>query len=352
MATTAYYFLNDLFDCEDRLIKDCRLPDTPGSRRTLREELWEHMHKELLPLLHSQKHHQTTIVNKIKRHFLNNERSHRKATNNPVFYYGIGRPISPDEARKCFVYSTIYPFLIPKDQLKLIKKHDGSPRMYNIITAQQQNIHDGFLQLRQTGRLIEKELFEHYITDQSTIWCGQPSVGFPIDIHGSDDEKFIYGNLVSYNFNEAFHPQEPGTLFIQHIPNTMDIKNSQKEKNPPHFFFQCTYLIAGITYLVFYIPDTIEGRIILGLMKDAFKKQNLFAMDGRTHKRVRMGRVHKKTSLYGEYGYPDGTYLERVASELFRLGSSPFISSFSNDKHFDPGTDPYPKEKRFIIKYK
>ena len=174
-----------------------------------------------------------------------------------MFYFGIGRPISPDEARKCFVYSTIYPFLIPKDQLKLIKKHNGVPRMYNIIAAQQQNIHDGFLQLRQTGRLIEKELFEHYITDQSAVWRGQPSVGFPVDIPGSGDEKFIYGHLVSYNFNDSFLPQEPGTLLIEHIPNTMHIRYSQKKKEHPSFFFQCTYLIAGMRYLSFYIPDTM-----------------------------------------------------------------------------------------------
>ena len=143
----------------------------------------------------------------------------------------------------------------------------------------------------------------------------------------------FFGNLVHFNYNphDGFCPQRNGTLFIQLVNNNK--------------FFRLEYKRYR-----FYLPNTEYGKLVLCMMKDAFKKGNLFALTKEGH--IRHGRIHKKTSLHGTYGFPDAGYTARVLGELNLLGSSPYTYQYSKDKNCDIGTDPYPEEKRWKIQFK
>ena len=78
-----------------------------------------------------------------------------------------------------------------------------------------------------------------------------------------------------------------------------------------------------------YLPDTTEGREVLGLLKTAFQRGLTFAVGqsvttGRQNTTVWNG-VHHKTNLTGgssHFGYPDVQYFERVKEELAQKGIS------------------------------
>lgn len=78
-----------------------------------------------------------------------------------------------------------------------------------------------------------------------------------------------------------------------------------------------------------YLPDTKEGREILGLLKVAFDRKLSFTIGtsvttGQTNTTVWNG-IHHKTNIRGgptRFGYPDPTYFNRVQEELAVKGVS------------------------------
>lgn len=234
-----------------------------------------------------------------------------------ILDYAIGTPVSKSQALKNF--------LCP--EVKVKKQQLTSDGLYlDPITLQELPVKD-LVQLKETGEIMSRESFEEYINNNTTTWCGKQSVGF------KSPDGTIFGNLVRFNYNphEGFCPQKNGTLFIQ-------LTDYNK-------FFKLEYKNYR-----FYLPNTKDGKLVLCMMKDAFKKGNLFAFTKGGH--IRHGRIHKKTSLHGTYGFPDAGYTARVLGELNLLGSSPYIYQYSNDKNCDIGTDPYPEEKRWKIQMK
>ena len=76
-----------------------------------------------------------------------------------------------------------------------------------------------------------------------------------------------------------------------------------------------------------FIPDTEEGREILALLVECFRRRLTFTVGfsvvrGRDNCIVWNG-VHHKTNTHGGatgYGYPDDTYLNRVRQEMALKG--------------------------------
>jgi hypothetical protein len=251
-----------------------------------------------------------------------------------VLEYNLGQPVSVKEARCVFLRPEINVDSVPKDQRQLLDLEKKT--MMDFITLQETPLVD-FVQLQVTGELMTRENFEEMLTRNTTRWCGKQSVGFKTPGGG------IFGNLVLYNYDElSFFPQKPGTLRISTVPNVEEIPSERHPKVVvPLQYFRLEYYGK-----VSFLPDTPEGRRVLGLMKDAFKKGNLYAFDRYGY--IRNGRVHKKTSLSGTaWSYPDDTYLQRVSGELSALGSTPFLYQFSDDPNYEPEKDPYPLETRF-----
>ena len=262
----------------------------------------------------------------------------------PVYRFHLGEPISYTQALSHFREPDIRldrlsPF--KRSAFAVSDKRSATTMLYDPILMEQVPSED-MVQLKVDGELLSKEMFVHLCDSHRTTWCGKPNVGF------KSPSGVIYGNLVLYNYDHAdFFPQKPGTLSIRRIANRTGVPCQQKpvEMTPTHYF-ELSY--SGY---VFFLPDTKEGVLVLCLMKDAFKKGNLFAFSARGS-RPRHGRVHKKTALEAgpyRYGFPDDTYLERVTSELNALGSSPYLYQFSQDPSFTVELDPYPKETRFRI---
>lgn len=197
------------------------------------------------------------------------------------------------------------------------------------------------IQIRHTGEILSRETFNLLLQNNKTIWIGKESIGFK-----TPRLQTLFGNLVSYNYDlQNYFPQKAGTLTITSVMNSGRVPCQDKpDRIVPSHYFRLDYF--GHTS---YLPDTKEGRRVLALMKDAFKKGNLYGFSRKG--RVRQGRIHKKTTLQGTYGYPDNTYLERVTGELRSLGSSPFTFQFAPNASWDPATDPYPKEKRFVLRF-
>lgn len=251
----------------------------------------------------------------------------------------LGNPVSPTQALHDFVMKKIDFDKIPKIQKDMV---DTSKKIFtDPITLQQQSF-DQIVQLKESGELLSKDTLKDLFVRNTSIWCGKQNVGFFTPITNT-----MLGNPVSYNFDMSdFFPQPPSVLSIVRIKNTSKIPSSKKPLIVPEFYFRFHYL----NNLVFYLPDTADGRKIFFLFKDAFKKGNLFAVDKTGY--IRHGRIHKKTSLgTGTHAFPDDTYLERVYGELRSIGSTLFTYRHSDDKAFNLYADPYPKEKRFQLKF-
>jgi deltex-like protein len=73
-----------------------------------------------------------------------------------------------------------------------------------------------------------------------------------------------------------------------------------------------------------YLPNNAEGKEVCSLLREAFDAGLIFTV-GRS---ITTGRencviwndIHHKTSLTGQFGYPDATYLQRVKAELAAKG--------------------------------
>ena len=81
------------------------------------------------------------------------------------------------------------------------------------------------------------------------------------------------------------------------------------------------------TYRTNYIPNTKNGRILLGLLKIAFDRKLTFTIGtsvttGQKNTVVWNGIHHKSSTSGGpsNYGYPDPTYFNRVTEELASKG--------------------------------
>ena len=73
-----------------------------------------------------------------------------------------------------------------------------------------------------------------------------------------------------------------------------------------------------------YLPDNAEGQRILALLCTAWDRRLCFTIGTSMTtgaKDVLVWNIHHKTALVGgTHGYPDPTYLQRVAEELMQYG--------------------------------
>jgi len=251
----------------------------------------------------------------------------------------LGGPTSEKMAYEKFLESKVDLGKVPQEQKKLINLQTNS--YYDVIAMQQYTLDSkDLVQLKLSGEIMLKENFDSLVKNNKTIWCGKENVSFITPL-----TKTFMGTPTFFNL-DPFYPQKPGTLFIKRIENVHKIKSRSNPLTVPEYFFRFTYS----NYTDFYLPDTPDGRKVLFLYKDAFKKGNLFGFN--EYGGLRRGRVHLKTTLEGTFGYPDNAnvpYLERVTGELFDLGSSLYTYMHSHDKVFDWKADPFPNEKRFKI---
>jgi hypothetical protein len=226
---------------------------------------------------------------------------------------------------------------VPRLQKELI---DSSRGEYTDPITLEQHPLSAVVQLRESGEIMTRESFDELVLRNTTEWQGRENVGFFSLVTNT-----MIGNAVSYNYDhDQYFPQKPGTLNIKRVPNAAGVPSTTSPMETPSHYFLLSYL--GYS---FYLPDSPGGRQVLFMMKDCFKKGNLFAF-GRNGS-IRHGRVHKKTRPQGSaHAYPDNTYLERVSGELFSLGSTLFTYRIG-DPLFSLPTDPYPREKRFRITY-
>jgi hypothetical protein len=301
-------------------LKKCRLPFTPFTSYVLKQTVREYAQKKRVDTKTLDQRYPIVIKDV------------------DVLEYNLGQPVSVKEAHRVFLRSDIDVEKIPKDQKDHLDLENKT--MMDFITLQETPLSD-FVQLQVTGELLTRENFEEMVQHNTTRWCAKQSVGFKTPGGG------ILGNLVLYNFDgKSFFPQKPGTLRISTVPNVAQVPSETHPKVVvPSKYFRLEYFGKSS-----FLPDTSEGRRVLGLMKDAFKKGNLYAFDRYGY--VRNGRIHKKTSLSGTaWSYPDDTYLQRVSGELSALGSTPFLYQFSDDPHYTPQKDPYPLETRFRIEF-
>lgn len=253
----------------------------------------------------------------------------------------LGKCISKSMAAKQFLNPRVDISKIPSEQYDLV---DFVKKTYiDPITLQQQSLDSlTVVQIRESGEIMTRDTFNDIVNRNVQKWQGKENVGFK-------SINTIIGNPVLFNYDEephGFFRQKPGTLTISRIDNKQKFP-SAKGIIPTHYF-----MLRYFNY-TFYLPDTVAGRRVLFMMKDAFKKGNLLAYSDDGY--VRNGRVHKKTSLYGgstKYGYPDDYYLDRVIGELTDLGSSLYTYRHSQDPYFRLSADPYPDEKRFLIDFK
>jgi deltex-like protein len=92
------------------------------------------------------------------------------------------------------------------------------------------------------------------------------------------------------------------------------------------YYFPSTKLYSG-TRRYAYLPNTTEGREVLGLLKVCFDRRLTFTVGtsvttGESNTTVWNG-VHHKTNTTGGsqyFGYPDTTYFNRVKQELAAKG--------------------------------
>jgi deltex-like protein len=78
------------------------------------------------------------------------------------------------------------------------------------------------------------------------------------------------------------------------------------------------------TYRCAYLPNNAEGNEVCNLLREAFDAGLIFTV-GRSittscDNCVIWNDIHHKTSLTGQFGYPDATYLQRIKAELAAKG--------------------------------
>ncbi|XP_049978351.1 protein mono-ADP-ribosyltransferase PARP14-like [Alexandromys fortis] len=111
--------------------------------------------------------------------------------------------------------------------------------------------------------------------------------------------------------------EDCGTIEIQYIMGSGIQTNEHPNPGKPY---------SG-TRRTAYLPDTQEGRHVLGLLREAFKNRLIFTVeDSRVpgvSDVVTWNDIHHKTSTFGgpgNFGYPDPHYLTRVKAELKAKG--------------------------------
>jgi len=138
--------------------------------------------------------------------------------------------------------------------------------------------------------------------------------------------------LCKYVYNKVIGNQPDGTMTYKyskkdlpgyngdgHIIITYDMKagiQTVSHPNPGKSFPE--------TIREAYLPNNRKGKAVLTLLERAFDQKLIFTV-GRS---ITSGRddvitwndIHHKTSIYGDYGYPDLDYLDRVIDELSLKG--------------------------------
>jgi deltex-like protein len=126
--------------------------------------------------------------------------------------------------------------------------------------------------------------------------------------------------------------QPPGTMSVKTIPIPLSGYEAyitiEIEYNIPDGIQDDSHPNPGQpysgTYHCAYLPNNAEGKEVCNLLREAFDARLIFTVGRSTaagHENcVIWNDVHHKTSLTGQFGYPDATYLERVKSELAAKG--------------------------------
>jgi deltex-like protein len=126
--------------------------------------------------------------------------------------------------------------------------------------------------------------------------------------------------------------QPPGTMSVKTIPTLLSGHETyitiEIEYNIPDGIQDDSHPNPGQPYhgtcRRAYLPNNAEGNEVCSLLREAFDARLIFTV-GRS---ITTGRencviwndIHHKTSLTGQFGYPDATYLQRIRAELAAKG--------------------------------
>jgi rubredoxin len=124
-------------------------------------------------------------------------------------------------------------------------------------------------------------------------------------------------------YGEYIGDMPPGTMQVQTIKS--HLKGYPHKTKTLHITFQFPGTHRyGSDYREAYLPDTPEGRKVLALFEEGWKRKVLFTVGySQTrdmHNVIIYNGIHMKTSKSGTYGYPDPTYLDRVTQEFSTKG--------------------------------
>lgn len=168
---------------------------------------------------------------------------------------------------------------------------------------------DEFVKLKNCGHELCKTCFERMNKVQPKCpfcqkWFDKPIGEQPLD--GSMNVKLINRSLSGFNGYE--------TLEITYsFPDGIQQANHPNPGKP----------YAGINRIA-YLPYTIKGKHVLKLLKIAFDCKLVFTIGDSISTSAKdvitWNDIHHKTSISGEFGYPDNEYLERVTAELKAKG--------------------------------
>ncbi|XP_071089099.1 uncharacterized protein [Haliotis cracherodii] len=182
-----------------------------------------------------------------------------------------------------------------------------------------------------TGGEKECSICKDTCTDPKMLKCGHRFCSGCIDYYFNNYKSVcpncgaIYGPVsgtmpegemrVSVNDYNPLkgHPYDGTICITYNIPNGIQTEEHPNPGKP--------YIGASWTC---YLPDSAEGRKVLRLLKVAFDRRLTFTV-GRSvttgvENKVTWNDIHHKTSYFGNFGYPDPDYLERVQEELAAKG--------------------------------
>ncbi|EKX47362.1 hypothetical protein GUITHDRAFT_106808 [Guillardia theta CCMP2712] len=159
-----------------------------------------------------------------------------------------------------------------------------------------------------------------------------------VDNPNSFARGFIICPICKERYGVETGSMPTGKMIVSHIPNACDGfhgTGSYMIKYDFHGGVQVQGMpTPGKSYpgtsRIAYLPDTPEGKKVLGLLKKSFSRGLTFTI-GRSVTRgvdnlIVWNGIHHKTSMTGgvaNFGYPDAEYLNRVQKELADKGITP-----------------------------
>ncbi|KNC54846.1 uncharacterized protein AMSG_01699 [Thecamonas trahens ATCC 50062] len=151
----------------------------------------------------------------------------------------------------------------------------------------------------------------------------------------------LIGNMPGGTFRVSRYPPGDNPISGFESDGTIEISYSFPDGTQTEAHYHPGRPYYG-TYRAAYLPDTPEGREVLGLLRLAFIRRHMFTVGTSVttgcEDCVVWAGIHAKTNTYGgatSFGYPDETYFERVKAEMADRGIYPSdLAGVPEDEYF------------------